>query len=106
MWASAGRPKIGTEPNCLGTRVGTDRPDIVPDADGTVRPGTGGLSVSPAPDRLPPHLIPKRLLRLFPGAKGSNNKPALIPWRMGDGPFVDGPVTDDLVFRLDPVSPD
>jgi hypothetical protein len=106
MFAAEDGPQVGNGANCLGVRENAVPPEILVEPDGTVRPGSGGMSVSPSIERLPPHLIPKRLRGLFPGARGSNNKPTLLPWHFGEGPFVSGPLTDDLVFRLDPTSPD
>jgi hypothetical protein len=106
MIADGDGPQVGGGANCLGVRDGLDPPEIPIDANGGVRRGTGGMSVSPSVERLPPHLIPKRLKHLFPGAVGSNNKPLLVPWHIGEGPFVSGRVTEDLVFRLDTRSPD
>jgi hypothetical protein len=105
MFADGDAPLVGTGSNCLGVRDGLT-PEIPVDTDGTVRPDTGGMSVSPSLECLPIHLIPKRLRQLFPGATGSNNKPTLVPWHIGEGPFAAAAVTDDLTFRLDPRSPD
>jgi hypothetical protein len=65
-----------------------------------VLPQTGGMSVSPAKEQLPPHLIPKKHRRL--GGRRSNAKPETYPWRIGAGDFADGPLCDRLVLRLDP----
>lgn len=106
MFADGDGPLVGADANRLGVRVGGNRPDISVEPDGTVYPGTGGLSVSPNMQRLPPHLIPKRLRPIFPGARGSNSKPTLIPWHMGEGEFAAGPVSDELELRPDPRYPD
>lgn len=106
MIADGDKPLVGNGANQLGVRDDPARPELPIADDGTVHRGTGGLSVSPSMERLPVHLIPKRLKSLFPGARGSNNKPWLVSWHMGEGEFVSGPVTDELDFRLDPRSPD
>jgi hypothetical protein len=54
-----GRPRCGARANTLGIRPGHD---IRANADDTVHPETGGLSVTPDdPARLPPHLRPSHL---------------------------------------------
>lgn len=53
------RPRCGPTARTLGVRPGVDVP--VAD-DGSVRPGTGGMSVTPDdPRRLPPHRRPRAL---------------------------------------------
>lgn len=95
---------LGSSSSTLGVRVpgGLGIPDIVPDSDGHVSPGTGGMSVSPSIRQLPLRLIPRRLNSLVPGAIGNNN---LFVWRTGEGPFAPGPVADRLVLRPDPRGP-
>ena len=62
--ASNGQPACGSGACQLGVRPGTDIPV---DADGFVRPQSGGLSVTPIDIRyLPPHVRPIR----FPGGRG------------------------------------
>jgi hypothetical protein len=102
------RPMLGASSSTLGVRTpgGAGIPDIMPDPDGNVAPGTGGMSVSPSVmdlvARLPPTFIPKRLRALVPDARGSNN---VCVWRMGEGPFAPAPVTDRLSLRPDPADP-
>lgn len=101
------RPEIGGGAVLLGVRIAPDpNPDIHPE-EGTVHPGTGGMSVSPSPEALPPHRQPRRLFasdpNRFPEARGPNS---LRCWHLGDGAFLAGSVTDALVLRLDPDRPD
>jgi hypothetical protein len=56
---ASGTPVCGDGACMLGVRVPVD---IVPDAEGHVRPGHGGMSVTPDnPRQLPPHLRPVTL---------------------------------------------
>ena len=80
------RPLVGDSSTCLGVRVPTD---IEPTADGSVHPGTGGMSVNPSLADCPPHLVPKRLRHLMPEARSSERN---FVWRIGERPFVRGPV--------------
>jgi hypothetical protein len=59
-----------------------------------------GMSVSPSPEELPPHLIPKEFRARYPAAR-RNNKPPTCPWRTGAGAFEAGPLSDKLQLRLD-----
>ncbi len=77
--------------------------DIDVGADGRVEPRTGGMSVAPAWRLLPVHRIPRRLRSRFPRAAGKNH---FSLWRMGEGPFTEGPFADRLLFRPDPEKPD
>src|SRR5207237_9007119 len=93
MLADDGKPRISSTKG-LGVRVRPDAHfDIPVDQSGNVRPATGGMSVAPAWRVLPFFLIPKRLGPLCRGARGSD---LLHCWRMGDGPFMDGPVAERL----------
>jgi hypothetical protein len=97
MFHDGERPLIGDEQNHLGVRVVADpRPDVQPDGDGYVGPGQGGMSVAPHWTKLPPFLIPERLNKLVPRARGDN---ALKCFRHGGGEFADGPVASGLAFR-------
>jgi hypothetical protein len=94
-----GRPKVGPTARTLGARVPPDpKPDVTPDSNGMVQPGTGGMSVAPNWRHLPTHRIPKRLRHLVPKAHGKNEDAC---WRLGDGPFADGPVAEGLSLRVD-----
>jgi hypothetical protein len=64
-----------------------------------VGPGTGGMSVAPEWRLLPVHRIPRRLRSKYPRAAGRSD---VKLWRMGDGPFVGGPVAARLLLRPDP----
>ncbi len=73
--------------------------DIRVDESGNVvRDAKEGMSVAPNWRKLPPHLISRRLVDKVPKASGS---PALCCFRMGEGPFEDGSLTDDLDFVRD-----
>ena len=86
--------------------VGPGEGDDLPETDGHVQPNEGGASVSPSPETLPTHRVPRRLRdkypERFPDARGTNT---LHCWAMGEGAFVAGPLTDLLVLRLDPDLP-
>jgi len=87
----------------LGVRVRPDEhADIAVGAEGMVEPRTGGMSVAPAWRRLPVHRIPRRLRAKSPRAAGKNE---FFLWRMGNGPFMEGPLADRLLFRPDPEKP-
>src|SRR5690349_14558695 len=97
------RPLVAPSVLGLGVRLPPEpHADITIAADGTVGPGTGGLSVAPAWRRLPVHRIPRRLRDKFPRAAG---KDEAFLWRMGDGPFTAGPFADGPLFRPDPGAP-
>lgn len=94
MTPDGDRPKVGPTARTLGARVPAD----IPVQDGHVSPGTGGMSVTPSWRDLAPHRIPRRLVHLAPSAHGSNND---FCWRMGEGPFEKGAVSEDLELRPD-----
>lgn len=73
-------------------------PDIAADESGMVRPETGGMSVVPNWRDLRFYRIPRRLKIKVPGAKGSDQ---LFCWRLGEGPFVAGPIAPRLSLRPD-----
>ena len=103
MLADGVRPRVGPSALALGVRLPPDEhADIAVGAEGMVEPRTGGMSVAPAWRRLPLHRIPRRLRARFPRAAGRND---LFLWRMGDGQFSEGPLTDRLFFRPDPEKP-
>ena len=82
----------------LGVRLPPDPyADVEPDAHNHVSAGQG-MSVAPAWRDLPFFLIPRRLNRLAPKARGSNS---LVCWRAGDGEFTDGRINDQLRLRQD-----
>ncbi len=96
MKQDQGRLALGPTAQTLGARVPED---IEADAAGMVRPGTGGMSVSPSLRDLPYFRVPKRLRALHSTATGSND---LFVWSMGTGDFVGEPVNNQLCLRLDP----
>jgi hypothetical protein len=106
MRLAEGKPEIGSGGNLLGVRIGPGKGDDILEENGYVQPRTGGMSVSPTVEALPPHRIPRRLRdkkpQQFPDACGSNQ---LFCWWMGEGLFVPGPVAQDLFFRPDPQNP-
>ncbi len=55
MTEENGQPKVGETARALGARPNGDIPV---DAKGNVHPNTGGVSVSPSPQDLPPHRRP------------------------------------------------
>jgi hypothetical protein len=100
MLAAGDKPQLGNTATTLGVRVPpAANPDLPVDPQGSVRPGSGGMSVAPAWRLLPIHRIPRRLRPRFPRAAGSNQ---LFCWRMGEGAFAAGPVVAGLDLRPDP----
>ena len=104
MKEKGGLPMLGSSGTSLGVRLPDAahpeiKPDLVPDSNGEVHPGSGGMSVSPSIATLPPHTIPRRLQPYYRDAAG---KDTLRVWRLGDGSFVDGPLSDGLALRVDP----
>jgi hypothetical protein len=100
MLADEGKPLVEASRRGLGVVMpgGDGEPDVIPDAEGLVGPGSVGMSVVPAWRHLPRYRIPKRLQSLHPAARGKDN---LRIWRMGEGPFESGPFTEQLLVRLD-----
>jgi hypothetical protein len=100
------KPLVGNTATTLGVRLPPDpRPDLPVNADGTVDPGTGGMSVAPAWRLLPVWRIPRRLGTRFLGAKGvqgASGSNQLVCWRTGAGPFTESFVTPGLFFRPEP----
>ena len=94
-----GRPKAGSSAQTLGVRTPPEKKiDLPVDAEGCVSPATGGMSVAPAWRLLPPWRIPKRLRPLSGDATGSDS---LVCWRMSEGPFVRGAVSEKLILCPD-----
>jgi hypothetical protein len=99
MLIDGNKPKVGGSATTLGVRVPPAKDtDILAEADGTVLPKTGGMSVAPAWRRLPIFRISKRLRDKIEGASGSRNA---FCWRMGTGPFVPGPIALGLALNVD-----
>lgn len=62
MQADGERPRVGDSARALGVRVDGANPDVIPDTDGNVHPGSG-MSVSPDdPLNLPSHRRPQEFL--------------------------------------------
>jgi hypothetical protein len=100
MMADGDAPQLGSTAVSLGIRLPPDpHADLVVDENGNVGPGTGGMSVAPEWRLLPVHRIPRRLRSKYPRAAGRSD---VKLWRMGDGPFVAGPVAARLLLRPDP----
>ena len=99
MLRDGNKPKVGPTKKTLGVKPGSGlHDDIAPDGHGNVSAGGGGMSVSTAWRDLPAHRIPERLKPRCAKAAGNNNYTC---WRMGDGPFENGDVTDALVLSVD-----
>ena len=96
---SGAKPKIGCDNGPgLGVRVPMDDQ---PDANGVVRPNTGGMSVMPSITSVlkrQPHLVPKDLRSKFPGARGGNVRRV---WSYGAGIFTSAALTAGLVLRVE-----
>ncbi len=100
MTPDSDRPKLGTTNRTLGIRLAPLKYKDISElnADGTVAPGQGGMSVGPRLVDLPKFLVPERLRKLVPGAYGDDDD---CCWSMGDGPFVDGVLNERLTLRVD-----
>ena len=57
-----------------------------------------GMSVAPHWRELPFFLIPRRLVKEVPAARGSSS---LYCFVMGDGEFQDGEISENLTLRVD-----
>jgi hypothetical protein len=102
--AADGLPVVGSNSSTeLGVRLPPNqRADIDLDPNGHVVQNGRGMSVVANWRHLLAHQIPKRLKTLFPGAVGNNS---LACYRMGEGDFADGVVTNDLHLVLKPGRP-
>ena len=92
-----GKPKVGTASICLGIRVPPER-DGITLVEGQIEPGTGGLSVRPSLQTIPVAMVSEELQAIVPGASGGKNHHV---WQMGEGPFENAPVADNLTLRPD-----
>jgi hypothetical protein len=91
-----GLPAVGSNSKELGVRVPPNpNGDIDLDENGNVVLNGKGMSVVENWRTLLPHLVPKRLKPIFPGAFGSNN---LSCFRFGQGPFSPGPLNSRLAL--------
>ncbi|MFI5459521.1 MAG: hypothetical protein ACHRXM_29190 [Isosphaerales bacterium] len=96
--ADDGSPVVGSSSKELGVRVPPNpNADIDLDEDGDVILNGKGMSVAENWRGLPPHLVPKRLKPIFPGAAGSNQ---LACFRFGQGPFSPGLLNSRLSLVL------
>jgi len=100
------QPHVAQDKNSLGVCVSEPPGDhddmIVIDGD-SVLPIRQGMSVSPSPDSLPIHRIPRRLKKNLPqhlGVPSGNNK--CVCWLAGDGEFRDGLFAASLMFWTEP----
>ncbi len=82
-------------PTNLGIRPGSD---VDLDAQNNVLVNGRGMSVAPNWRVVNRNRIPKRLRWIVPGARGSNNT---FCFRMGNGPFQQGPFADGLTLEPD-----
>jgi hypothetical protein len=99
MIDEGGKPVIGDKARMLGVR--TNGTDIPIDGDGSVQPGTGGLSVSPNWQDLPLFLIPRRLQSIVKDARGNNR---LACFRLSDFSFAAAQIDEQLWMRPDSVN--
>jgi hypothetical protein len=97
-----GKPLIGATARTLGVRIRPEREagGDIPIVEGFVTSGTGGMSVSPEWWLLPVWRIPRRYDILGKGFVGQG-KVEDACWRMGDGSFTDGTVSDRLRLSVD-----
>lgn len=96
--ADDGLPIVGSNSKELGVRVPPNpNGDIDLDEHGTVILNGKGMSVAENWRRLLPHLVPKRLKSIFPGASGSNNVACFC---FGHGPFSPGTLNAGLALAL------
>ena len=99
MVADGEKPRVGCSAVTLGVRRPPDKnADLPVEADGTVHPNTGGMSVAPAWRQLPLHRICERLRDKVEGARGRLDA---VCWRMGSGAFVAESVSAGLFLRPD-----
>ena len=101
--ANDGLPVVGSNSKELGIRLppNPNADDDLDQNDHVVQNGKG-MSVAAKWRHLLPHLVPKRLRPLFPGAAGSN---ALTCYKMGTGAFAAGGLHIDLNLVLKQGSP-
>jgi hypothetical protein len=96
--AADGLPVVGSNSKELGVRLPPNpNADVDLDQNDYVVQNGKGMSVAADWRHLLPHLVPKRLKPLFPGAAGSN---ALTCYKMGTGVFAGGGLNMDLNLVL------
>src|SRR4051812_5277557 len=96
--AEAGLPIVGSNSKELGVRV-PPNPNADIDLDGNDHVITNGKGMSVAEHwrYLLGHLVPKRLVPIFPGAAGSNS---LTCYKLGSGSFAGAPLKNELIVVL------
>jgi tetratricopeptide (TPR) repeat protein len=96
--AGDGLPVVGFNSKELGVRIPPNpNSDIDLDENGNVVLNGKGMSVAENWRALLPHLVPKRLKAIFPGASGSNG---IACFRLGLGPFLPGLLNARLALVL------
>ena len=99
------KPQIANDANSLGVRVAHETGgafDITVESD-LVQPGREGMSVSPSPQALPFHRIPRRLKAPVPAHLGiPSGRNDAVCWRAGEGLFADAPFAEGLQFMTQP----
>jgi hypothetical protein len=97
MKADGAFPMTGASATTLGARTPKDVPV---DAQGRVRPETGGMSVRPRIADIPAAFLPRRLKHLNRNAGGSES---VVVFRYGDvnASFAAAPVAPALFLRPD-----
>lgn len=95
-----GKPVVENTGKGLGVRVAPVNgvADVDLDADGQVMLNGKGMSVAPSWRSLPPFLRPRRLKELCPGSRGNDDLRCFV---MGEGPFEDSIINDDLTLETD-----
>jgi hypothetical protein len=97
-----GKPKVGSTARTLGVRPRIDGlgPGDIPVLEGSVAPGTGGMSVAPELHHLPLWRIPRRYTLPGTGRVGTGKNEDSC-WLMGDGLFRNAPISDRLNLVVD-----
>jgi hypothetical protein len=97
-----GKPKIGATARTLGVRPQIDGLGLgdIPVREGSVAPGTGGMSVAPQLQDLPLWRIPRRYALPGKGMVGTGKYEDSC-WWMGDGLFRNEVISDRLNLVVD-----
>ena len=96
--ADDGLPVMGENSKELGVRVPPNPyADVDLESDNVVEQNGKGMSVAKHWSFLRPHLIPKRLKSIHSAATGPNS---LACYRLGEGEFSAGAMSDDLELCL------
>jgi hypothetical protein len=98
--ADDGKPLVDATGRGLGVRGAPVNGvlDVDLDDEGKVVLNSKGMSVAPAWRDLPFFLISRRLRAVYPAARGGSD---LHCFRLGNGAFVDGPVSEELDLTCD-----